>query len=90
MRLPRHLARAAAVTASTGVRVDSVVANSPAGRAGIQPGDVIIGFSSTPIASVDDLHRVLTREAIDVAATLRIVRGAARMDVPITPTEAAA
>jgi hypothetical protein len=33
---------------------------------------------------------VLTRDAIDVAATLRIVRGAARMDVPITPTEAAA
>ena len=56
----------------------------------IQPGDVIVGFSSTPIASVDDLHRVLTREAIDVAATLRIVRGAARMDVPITPTEVAA
>jgi S1-C subfamily serine protease len=90
LRLPRHLARAASVSASTGVRVESVVAESPAGRAGIQPGDVIIGFSSTPIASVDDLHRVLTREAIDVAATLRIVRGAARMDVAITPTEAAA
>jgi S1-C subfamily serine protease len=90
MRLPRHLARAAAVTANTGVRVDSVVENGPAGRAGIQPGDVIIGFSATPIASIDDLHRVLTRDAIDVSATLRIVRGAARMDVAITPTEAAA
>jgi S1-C subfamily serine protease len=51
---------------------------------------VIIGFSSTPVTSVDDLHRVLTRDAIDVAATLRIVRGAARVDVPITPTEVAA
>jgi S1-C subfamily serine protease len=79
-----------AVTASTGVRVESVVPESPAGRAGVQPGDVIIGFASTPIASVDDLHRVLTRDAIDVVATLRLVRGAARVDVPITPTEAAA
>jgi S1-C subfamily serine protease len=70
--------------------VESVVPESPAGLAGVLPGDVIIGFSSTPVGSVDDLHRVLTREAIDVAATLRIVRGAARMDVPITPTEAAA
>jgi len=90
LRLPRHLARAASVSAQTGVRVESVVPESPAGRAGIQPGDVIVGFASTPIASVDDLHRVLTRDAIDVAATLLIVRGAARMDVPITPTEAAA
>jgi S1-C subfamily serine protease len=90
LRLPRHLARAASVSAQTGVRVESVVPESPAGRAGVLPGDVIIGFSSTPVGSVDDLHRVLTREAIDVAATLRIVRGAARMDVPITPTEAAA
>ena len=90
LRLPRHLARAASVSAQTGVRVESVVPESPAGRAGIQPGDVIIGFASTPIASVDDLHRVLSRDAIDVAATLRIVRGAARMDVPITPTEVAA
>lgn len=89
-RLPRHLARAAAVSAGTGVRVDSVVPNSPAGRAGVQSGDVIVGFSSAAIASIDDLHRVLTRDAIDVAATLQIVRGTSRLDVPITPTEAAA
>jgi S1-C subfamily serine protease len=90
MRLPRHLARTVAVSAGTGVRVESVVADSPAGRAGIQPGDVIVGFSSAAIASVDDLHRVLTREAIDVATTLRVVRGGSPMDVPIVPTEAAA
>ena len=89
-RLPRHVARVTAVASGTGVRVDSVVPESPAGRAGIQPGDVIVGFASTAIASIDDLHRVLTREAIDVAATLRIVRGAAPLDVAITPTEAAA
>jgi S1-C subfamily serine protease len=89
-RLPRHVARVTAVASGTGVRVESVVHDSPAGRAGIQPGDVIVGFASTAIASIDDLHRVLTREAIDVAATLRIVRGAAPLDVAITPTEAAA
>ena len=81
MRLPRHLARAAAVSSEHRCARRLGGADSPAGRAGIQPGDVIIGFSSTPVASIDDLHRVLTREAIDVAATLRIVRGAARMDV---------
>ena len=48
MRLPRHLARVDGGQRQTGVRVDSVVPDSPAGRAGIQPGDVIVGFSSTP------------------------------------------
>jgi S1-C subfamily serine protease len=89
-RLPRHLARTTAVPSATGVRVDSVVPDSPAGRAGILPGDVIVGFSAAAIGSIDDLHRVLTRNAINVAATLKIVRGASRLDVPITPTEAAA
>lgn len=90
LRLPRHLARAAGVLAGTGVRVDSVVSGSPAGRAGIRPGDIIVGFASMPIGSIDDLHRVLTRDAIDVAATLRVVRGASAVDLPITPTELAA
>jgi S1-C subfamily serine protease len=90
LRLPRHLARAAGVHAATGVRVDSVVSDSPAGRAGVRPGDIIVSFASLPIGSIDDLHRVLTREAIDVAATLRVVRGASAVDLPITPTELAA
>ena len=90
LRLPRHIMRAAAVNASTGVRVESVVDNSPAAGAGVQPGDIIIGFSSTPVASIDDLHRVLTREAIDVGATLVVIRGGTRLDVPVTPNEAAA
>jgi S1-C subfamily serine protease len=89
-RLPRHIARAAVVSASTGVRVDSVMDKSPAARAGIEPGDLIIGFSSTPISNIDDLHRLLTREAIDVGATLVIVRGATRLELPVTPNEAAA
>jgi S1-C subfamily serine protease len=89
-RLPRQVARAARVLAGTGVQVESVVDASPAARAGVRPGDIIVGFASTPIASIDDLHRVLTREAIDVGATLVIVRDATRLDVSVTPREAAA
>jgi len=89
-RLPRHIVRAATLSADTGVQVESVVDGSPASRAGLSIGDVIVGFGQTSIASIDDLHRLLTREAIDVHTALVVIRGASRVELPITPTEAAA
>jgi S1-C subfamily serine protease len=90
MRLPRAIAREALVAAGTGVRVETVADQTPASRAGVQPGDIIVGFSATPITSIDDLHRVLTREAIDTPATLHVIRAASQVDLPIIPNEAAA
>jgi len=89
-RVPRHIARAALLKADTGVLVESVVDGSPASRAGLTIGDVIVGFGPSSIANIDDLHRILTREAIDVRTQLVVVRNEARVELPITPVEAAA
>jgi S1-C subfamily serine protease len=89
-RVPRHIARAALLKADTGVLVESVVDGSPASRAGLAIGDVIVGFGPTSIANIDDLHRILTREAIDVRAQLIVLRNEARVELPIVPVEAAA
>jgi len=89
-RVPRHIARAALLKADTGVLVESVVDGSPASRAGLTIGDVIVGFGPSSIANIDDLHRILTREAIDVRTQLVVVRNEARIELPITPVEAAA
>jgi S1-C subfamily serine protease len=89
-RVPRHIARAALLKADTGVLVESVVDGSPASRAGLTIGDVIVGFGPTSIANIDDLHRILTREAIDVRTQLVVVRNESRVELPITPVEAAA
>jgi S1-C subfamily serine protease len=89
-RLPRHVARAALIKVDTGVQVESVMDGSPASRAGLAVGDVIVGFGPASIASIDDLHRLLTREAIDVRTDLVIVRSGSRLELPITPIEAAA
>ena len=89
-RLPRHVARAALVKGDSGVQVESVMDGSPASRAGLAVGDVIVGFGPASIASIDDLHRLLTREAIDVRTDLVIVRAGSRIELPITPIEAAA
>ena len=89
-RVPRHSARAALLKADTGVLVESVVDSSPASRAGLAIGDVIVGFGPASIANIDDLHRILTREAIDVRTELVVVRNEARVELQITPVEAAA
>lgn len=89
-RVPRHIVRAAMLPADSGVLVESVMEKSPASHAGLQPGDVIVGFGPNPVANIDDLHRVLTREAIDRLTELVVVRNGARVALPITPNEAAA
>ncbi|WP_202807280.1 PDZ domain-containing protein [Synechocystis sp. PCC 7509] len=35
---------------------------SPAQTAGLVEGDVIVGMNNQPIASIDDLHKLLTHE----------------------------
>jgi S1-C subfamily serine protease len=89
-RVPRHIARAAMLKAETGVVVESVVDGSPASRAGLAVGDVIVGLGASSIGNIDDLHRILTREAIDVRTQLVVVRNESRIELPITPVEAAA
>jgi S1-C subfamily serine protease len=89
-RVPRHIARAAMVKTDSGVLVESVVDGSPASRAGLAIGDVIVGFGPASIANIDDLHRILTREAIDVRTQLIVLRSEARVELPIVPSEAAA
>jgi len=89
-RVPRHIARAALLKADSGVLVESVVDGGPASRAGLAVGDVIVGLGPASIANIDDLHRILTREAIDVRTQLIVVRHDVRVELPITPVEAAA
>ena len=44
---------------SSGVLIVNVIANSPAQRAGLAPGDIIVGANGTTVKSYDDLLSVL-------------------------------
>ena len=85
--IPRALARAHQLAASSGVFVASVEPSSPAQVAGVRDGDVILAFGGEPVAGVDDLHRLLTDERIDRPATLAILRAAERRTLTVVPTE---
>lgn len=85
--LPRRFVRFFRLPAESGVLVVSVENRSPAQRAGLSKGDVIIGFDSQPIAGIDDLHRALTEERVGVGSKLTILRGTEKRVLDIVPEE---
>lgn len=55
-KMSDEIAQGLAIQAAQGVVVKSVDADSPAERAGLQRGDVILEFSGTKITSIEDLE----------------------------------
>lgn len=83
--LHRRVIRFYDLPADSGVLVASVEKGSPAERAGVKEGDVIVAYAERPVTTVDDLHRILTDEQIDVTATVTLIRLAEKLQLPITP-----
>jgi S1-C subfamily serine protease len=72
----------------TGVVVISVEENSPARRAGLREGDVIVALEGQPVAGVDDLHRVLTDVRVGVSCSLTVIRWTEKLELKVVPEEA--
>lgn len=85
--LHRRIIRFYNLPLETGVLVAAAEANSPAQRAGLRAGDVIVAFNEIPIGSVHDLHKILVAEQIGVTANLSIIRHTEKLTVQITPAE---
>jgi S1-C subfamily serine protease len=73
--LHRRVVLAYGLAQSHGVRVLSVEAGSPAARAGLREGDVIIGLDGQAIASVDELHQALDGTRIQRDVIIKLLRG---------------
>jgi S1-C subfamily serine protease len=83
----RRIVRFYGLPLETGVLVVSVEKKSPAERAGLREGDLIVAFNGQPVGSVHDLHKVLVEEQIGVSARLTVIRHAERLELPILPAE---
>lgn len=88
--LPRRLVRHYGLTVESGILVASLEPGSPAQRAGLQEGDVIIALAGQATAGIDDLHRLLVDEQIGVPVPLTVVRRGERIECRIVPEEWAA
>jgi len=83
----RRIVRFYGLPLETGVLVVSVEEKSPAKRAGLHEGDLIVAFNGQPVGSVHDLHKVLVGEQIGVSARLTIIRHTEQLELTILPAE---
>jgi S1-C subfamily serine protease len=81
--LLRRVTRFHRLTQATGVLAISVEAGGPAAAAGLRDGDIVVSLDTTPIASLDDLHRHLTEDRIGTTATLGVLRDSQRIDLRV-------
>lgn len=87
--VPLHprVARFHGLTVPTGVLVVSVEEKSPAQRAGLREGDIIVGLADQPVGGVDALHKLLTEDRVDVSTPMVALRGADRLELSVLASE---
>ena len=85
--LHRRLIRFYNLPQETGVVVSSVTGGSPAQKAGLREGDVIVALEGKPVAGVDDLHRLLTDARVGVSSSLTVLRWTEKLELKVVPEE---
>ena len=86
--LPRRMVRHYDLKRDEALQVASVERNGPAAVAGVEPGDIIVGFAEHPVAGFDDLHRYLTEEKLGEMVPLAVLRRGRRLTLHVRPVEA--
>jgi len=74
---PLHIrvARAIGHSAPSAVAIVQVTQGSPAERAGLRAGDVILAFNETPVVTVDDVSRFLGQARTGDRVEVSVLRG---------------
>ncbi|WP_029433246.1 S1C family serine protease [Blastococcus sp. URHD0036] len=70
-----------------GLRVVDVVPGSPAARAGLRAGDLVLEAGRSPVAEAQSLQRLLFAEAVGTPLPVTVHRNGAMVDVVAVPTE---
>lgn len=71
----------------TGLRVVDVVRGSPAARAGLHRGDLVLTAGGTPVRDAQGLQRLMFAEAIGRPLQITVTRNGALVDVIAEPVE---
>ena len=85
--LPRRFVLAHNLPVESGIQIVAIERNSPAARAGLREGDVIVAYGEQPITGIDDLHRLLVEERVGVKSTVTVIRHGDKRMLEIVPEE---
>ncbi len=72
--LPRRVARHFDWSEATGVMVNQVEVDSPAAKAGLEEGDVLLALNQDPVPSLDRLHRLLHKGQVNKTVRFTLLR----------------
>jgi S1-C subfamily serine protease len=86
-RIPRHIARHTGIEQASGVRVMKVIDGSPADKAGIKSGDLIVSIDDEPAGGVDDLLRLLNHSRVNRDVKVTVVRKGEVRERYVVPVE---
>jgi hypothetical protein len=70
-----------------GVRVTGLVPDSPAARAGIKEGDVLMRIDGKPVTNLQEFSNLLRTLTAGQTVTVAIQRGAGELNLPVTLVE---
>jgi S1-C subfamily serine protease len=71
----------------TGMRIEEVVAEGPAAKAGLRPRDLLVSANGEAVTSAQSLQRLMLGDAIGQPLALTVLRSEALVDVIATPEE---
>jgi S1-C subfamily serine protease len=83
----RRIARFHQLAAESGILVLSIENQSPAQKAGLRVGDVIVAYDGIATAGIDDLHRLLTEKQVGLRSSLTVIRGTEKLELDIVAQE---
>jgi Do/DeqQ family serine protease len=72
------------VPSASGVLIQAMRRDTPAYRAGIRPGDVIVAFNGTDVVDSAQLSRQIQDTSIGSTATATVIRAGQRIDLDIS------
>ena len=85
--IPRRHAVVAGIDNRMGALLAQIESDGPAAKAGLLPGDVVVGLDGVAINGVDDLIRVLDRDRIDRTLEMDVLRMGRLRAIDIHPVE---
>jgi len=83
----RRIQHNLALNTPTVVEVVTVEKNGPAERAGLEQGDYIFSLNETQVATVDDLHRLLSKWPPGTPLNVELLRSGRVENYRVTPRE---
>jgi S1-C subfamily serine protease len=86
--IPQELTEQTGIEQETGVMIFQVEHGSPAKKAGLTMGDVIVKFNSKPVTDFYDLPRLLADDVTGKETKITILRGEKLITLTIMPTAA--